>query len=181
MANVAKSIMVGYRIVPRNNLTNDPDGLHPGVGHHLPVRRDRLAVHLVRPASVVPAQGSFFALPLEQFINMLRTREVILKSADALFYILDSRSKRFPVVEGVEASQLLLVPLHQVGQGVEEPSRNEKKIKNQKMILPRPLASILLQLDPGRKAALAAETARSTSALRFGEDVELVFIYLLFY
>ena len=159
--------MVGYRIVPRNNLTNDPDGLHPGVGHHLPVRRDRLTVHLVRPASVVPAQGSFFVLPLEQFINILRTREVILKSADALFYILDSRSKRFPVVEGVEASQLLLVPLHQVGKGVEEPSRNEKKIKNQKMILPRPLASILLQLDPGRKAALAAETARSTSALRF--------------
>ena len=160
--------MVGYRIVPRNNLTNDPDGLHPGVGHHLPVRRDRLTVHLVRPASVVPAQGSFFVLPLEQFINMLRTREVILKSADALFYILDSRSKRFSVVEGVEASQLLLVPLHRVGKGVEEPSRNEEKIKNQKMILPRPLASILLQLDPGRKAALAAATARSTSALGFG-------------
>ena len=112
---------------------------------------------------------------------MLRTREVILKSADALFYILDSRSKRFPVVEGVEASQLLLVPLHQVGKGVEEPSRNEKKIKNQKVTLPRPLASILLQLDPGRKAALAAATARSTSALGFGGDVELVFIYLLFY
>ena len=48
------------------------------------------------------------------------------------------------------------------------------------MILPRPLASILLQLDPGRKAALAAETARSTSALGFGGDVELVFIYLFF-
>ena len=63
---------------------------------------------------------------------MLRTREVILKSADALFYILDSRSKRFPVVEGVEASQLLLVPLHQVGQGVEESSRNEKKSKIKK-------------------------------------------------
>ena len=51
-----------------------------------------------------------------------RNVKVLLKSADALFDILDSRRERFPIVEGVEPGQLLLVPLHQVGQRVQQPA-----------------------------------------------------------
>ena len=54
--------------------------------------------------------------------NHKRNVKVLLKSADALFDILDSRRERFPIVEGVEPGQLLLVPLHQVGQRVQQPA-----------------------------------------------------------
>ena len=43
-----------YRIVPWDDLSDDSDRLHPGVGHHIPVRGYRLAVHLVRPPGIVP-------------------------------------------------------------------------------------------------------------------------------
>ena len=50
------------------------------------------------------------------------------------------------------------------------PGRGEDKLKKKKRKNPpRPLASIVLHCDPGAKAALAAATARSTSALKFWE------------
>ena len=50
---------------------------------------------------------------------------------------------------------------------IEGSTRGPRGPKKKRKNLPRPLASIVLHCDPGAKAALAAATARSTSALKF--------------
>ena len=85
--------------VPGDDLAHDPDGLQAGHAEVGPVYGDGLAVDLVRPAGVVAV-----ALHGEVQVDV------------------EGVGIRFPVVEGLQASQVLSIALHQVGQLVEEVS-----------------------------------------------------------
>ena len=77
-------------IVPGYDLTHHSDRLQPGVGHHLSVSGDGVAVYFVRPARIVS------------------------QNVNGLLHVGQGGGEGLPIVDSVEAGQVVLVPLHQV-------------------------------------------------------------------
>ena len=101
------------------------------------------------------------------------------EAINAPFHVLLGRLQRFPVVQGVEAGNVVGVTRHQVSQpelrdtiesvsiiDTHKASLNEEFIRLSYLCMSFPLAdaSIVLHGDPIAKAARAEDTARSTSA-----------------
>ena len=135
--------------------------LNPDQERHLSVRGDCVAVQLVSPSSVVPEHSGLLLVPG-------------IKTPTEKYWC----SVPHPPLQHWEVSRCRVcrgqpagpcrAPSSQPG-GWAACLGGERTSWRKRKNPPRPLASIVLHCDPGAKAALAAATARSTSALKFWE------------
>lgn len=85
-----------HRVIPGNDLTNHADWFLPDVRHHWTVRRDRTAVDLISPASIISER------------------------IDGTIHVEYGISERLSVVQRFQIGQHVDVTLHQIGQLVQQ-------------------------------------------------------------